>query len=219
MKTIINTVSILACGAALVAPSVANAEDAQDPYAWQEEGMQSGVGVSTILGGGVIGFTDQTVRDAVATDVAGSWNLRVALGSHTPIAFEAGYLGAAANIDTLTGAERHTLVGTTVEGALRFNVLPHEAWTPYGFAGVGYQRYDITGNLSLADSGMNESDNAIVFPLGAGLAYRDTSGLVIDVRGTFRPTTDNDLVLENMNSATYAPLHAWEASAGLGYEF
>jgi hypothetical protein len=91
---------------------------------------------------------------------------------------------------------------------------------------VGWQRYDVTGRtVSLSDSGMNPSDNSIEFPMGAGIGYRDPSGLVFDLRGTFRANTDQGLVLEpgaNPNSASsnnYAPMHTWEASAAVGAEF
>jgi len=85
---------------------------------------------------------------------------------------------------------------------------------------MGWQRYDTTGGtFRLSDTGMNESDNSIVFPMGAGIAYRDRSGLVLDLRGTFRTNTDYGLVLESGTSASYVPMHSWEASAAAGYEF
>ena len=68
------------------------------------------------------------------------------------------------------------------------------------------------------ESGMSDSDNLIQFPMGAGIAYRDAIGITLDVRGTFRAASDSELVLDPA-SGTYAPLHSWEASAALGYEF
>jgi opacity protein-like surface antigen len=181
--------------------------------------MESELGISTILGGGISGFTDKTMRDSVSSNVGGLWNLRVTLGSHTPLGLDVGYTGTAANIDALIGNQSGTLVGTTAEGALRYNVLPHFAWNPYVFAGIGWQRYDGTcGNFHLSDTGMNESDNSVVYPMGLGMSYRHTSGLVLDLRGTFRANTNAGLVLENAGSS-YAPMHTWEASAAAGYEF
>ena len=221
MKTI-TKLSILACGAALSAPGLSRADEAPSAtsYGWHESGLSSGFGVSTMLGGGLTGFTDKSMRNTMANEVGGLWDLRITLGSHTPLALDLGYVGTAAKINSLTGSKWGTLVGTTAEASLRWNILPHAAWNPYAFAGIGWQRYDVTGgSFQLADTGMNPSDNSIVFPMGAGLAFRDSSGLVVDLRGTFRANTSYGLVLENMTSNSYAPMHSWEASGAVGYEF
>jgi hypothetical protein len=192
-------------------------------YRWSEPMLQSGIGVSAILGGGVTGFTDKTMRNTTS-DIGGLWDLRVTIGSHLPLALDVSYLGSATNINGLPTGDKGTLIGTTVEGALRYNVMPHFAWTPYVFAGAGWQRYDVTQtSVTLSDSGMNSQDNLLEFPLGAGLAYR-MNGFVFDLRGTFRATTEADLVLKTPmvtapTSSDFAPMHTWEASAALGYEF
>ena len=191
-------------------------------YAWYEPDLPSGIGVSTILGGGVTGFTDQTMRNTTS-DVGGLWDLRVTIGSHLPLALDVSYLGSATNINGLPTGNRGTLIGTAVEGAVRFNFLPHFSFTPYAFGGVGWQRYDVTQtHVSLSDSGMNDHDNLLEFPVGGGFAYR-SSGFVLDLRGTYRIATDQNLVLTtptlNPTSNDFAPMHTWEASAALGYEF
>lgn len=194
-------------------------------YAWSEPELPSGIGISTILGGGVTGFTDKTMR-STTSDLGGLWDLRVAIGSHLPIALEIGYVGSATNINGLPSGNKGTLIGTTVEGAVRFNMLPHYVLTPYIFGGAGWQRYDVTQtSVSLSDSGMNSQDNLLEFPVGAGFAYR-SNGFVADVRGTFRFATDQNLVLNsptinltNPTSSDFAKMHTWEASAALGYEF
>ena len=193
-------------------------------YSWYEPSLPSTIGISTILGGGVTGFTDKTMR-STTSDLGGLWDLRVTLGSHLPLALDIGYVGSATNINGLPAGNKGTLIGTTVEGAIRWNVLPHFAWTPYVFAGMGWQRYDVTQtSVSLSDSGMNSQDNLLEFPMGAGIAWR-TNGFVADVRGTFRATTDQNLVLTNgattltPTSGDFAKMHSWEASAALGYEF
>jgi hypothetical protein len=196
--------------------------DSRYSYAWSDDLLPSRIGVSTILGGGVSGFTDSTMRGATA-DVGGLWDLRVTVGTHIPLGIELGYVGTATNLRGLPAGQNGTLVGTTFEGALRYNVLPHFPATPYLFAGIGWQRYDVTNaNVTLSDSGMNDMDNLLEFPMGAGMAYR-MSGFVFDVRGTFRATTEQNLVLERATtsptSEDFAPMHTWEASAALGYEF
>jgi hypothetical protein len=221
MNKLSTTVAVLA-GAGFGVPAVAHADDPADiySYAWHDSRMSSGIGVSTILGGGVTGFTDKTMRDSVTSDVGGLWGLHVLLGSHTPLGVDVSYVGTAANINSLIGTQRGTLIGTTAEAALRYNILPHFAWNPYAFAGVGWQRYDVTGGtFNLSDTGMNASDNSVVFPMGLGMAYRDPTGLVVDLHGTFRANTNQGLVLQSAGSTSYAPMHTWEASAAIGYEF
>lgn len=193
-------------------------------YAWRDDNLRSGIGVSTILGGGVVGFTEQTMRDTTS-DLGGLWNLRVTLGSHIPLGLDVAYVGSAMNVNGLPGGQNGTLIGTAVEGALRFNILPHNIVNPYVFAGVGWQRYDVTEtNVTLSDSGMNDTDDLVAFPLGGGLSYR-MGGFVGDLRGTYRPTTDQNLVLRggapigSPTSDDFVPLHTWEASAAIGVEF
>jgi len=195
-----------------------------DPYGygWYEPGLMSGVGVSAVLGGGVTGFTDRTMRNTTS-DLGGMWDLKITIGSHVPLALELGYMGSATNINGLPTGQKGTLIGTTAEAALRYNILPHYAWTPYVFGGVGWQRYDVTqATVSLSDGGMNDHDNLLEFPVGSGLAYR-MQGFVFDLRGTFRATTDNNLVLTtptlNPSSNNFAKMNSWEASAAIGYEF
>jgi len=212
---------------AVIAPTADDDDDYNVySYAWYEPRLSSGIGVSTILGGGVTGFTDRAMR-TTTSDVGGLWDLRVTIGSHLPIALVASYVGTATNINGLPNGNRGTLIGTTAEGAVQFNLLPHLAFTPYIFGGAGWQRYDVTQtHVSLSDSGMNSSDNLLEFPMGGGFAYR-SNGFVVDLRGTFRYTTDQNLVLSNPTlfsptvptSNDFVPMHTWEASAALGYEF
>jgi hypothetical protein len=219
----VNSTPIAAPSAAMV--DTAPTSDIEvDPlgYAWHDNRLSSGVGISAILGAGVVGFTDRTMRSTTA-DVGGLWDLRVTLGSHLPLALDVSYLGSATNINGLPTGQSGTLIGTTAEAALRYNILPHYTWNPYVFAGAGWQRYDVTNaQVSLADSGINNHDNLLEFPMGAGVAYR-TGGFVADVRGTFRATTDQNLVLTtpalSPTSNDFAAMHTWEASAALGYEF
>ncbi len=111
------------------------------------------------------------------------------------------------------------MIGTTAEGDLRWNILPHLRFDPYIFAGVGYQRYDIQNvQLAEADSGMRPTDNSVEIPMGLGASFRDPSGFILDVRGTYRQELDANLI-QNPNGNGFANLSWWEASASLGYEF
>jgi hypothetical protein len=209
-----------AAGLVLLGTGVAAADeydDYVDTWSWYEPGLPSGIGVGLQLGAGVGGFTDHNLRASTAGGVNGLWNFRLAFGTHVPIAFEAAYVGEASNLNAI-GAPNATLVGTTVEGDLRWNIMPHEFFTPYIFAGVGYQRYDVQNiQFQTADFGLRSSDNSMVIPMGLGLSYRDLSGFVVDARGTYRQSVGSNLVMDS--TAGNPSLSWWEASLNLGYEF
>jgi len=188
-------------------------------YAWSDPALMTGIGVGFSIGGGLTGFTDRTMRQTMSSNVGGLWDARLSLGTHVPIGIDISYLGTAANINTIAGASNGTLIGTTVEAALRYNILPHAPATPYVFAGAGWQRYDVRNmHFAQSDTGMAKNDNVAEFPMGVGFSLRDRSGFNADVRGTFRATTDSTLLLD-AGTNNYAALHSWEASAAIGYEY
>jgi hypothetical protein len=186
-------------------------------YAWSDPTLKTGIGVGASAGGGLGGFTDQGMRDLMSNRVAGLGGVRVSIGTQIPIGIELSYVGMAGHINTIDGLADGTLVGTTFEGVVRYNILPHNLVTPYVFAGLGWQHYGVWNvQFSRADTGLSSSDNVMSVPSGVGFMMHDKSGLSLDVRGTFRATTDSTLVLEP--TGQYAKLTSWEASAQLGYE-
>jgi len=190
-------------------------------YAWHEPSLRTGIGVAAILGGGVTGFTDKTMRSTTA-DVGGLWDLRVTIGSHLPLALDVSYVGTATDVGGMPSGQSATLIGTTTDAALRYNVLPHNTINPYVFAGAGWQHYDVNRSAGAPQlTGMADSDDLLEFPVGTGVSYR-RSGFVADLRGTFRAATEENLVVAPTtpgSNSNYAPMHTWEASAALGYEF
>jgi hypothetical protein len=226
---LVKTTSLLVVGGALLVGHAAAAdpdsvgyngyEEPNDfSYGWHDERLPTGIGVGFSLGGGLTGFTDQSVRNNLQNNVQGLWDARMSIGTHVPLGIDISYVGTASSLanPVQSGGSNGTLVGTAVEAALRWNILPHFAWDPYIFAGAGWQNYEVTGQ-SLAMPGMRSSDNSIEFPMGVGMAFRDTSGWLVDVRGTFRADPDSNLILTSNNN--FAEMHSWEASAALGYEF
>ena len=188
-------------------------------YADDGKDLMSRYGVIASVGGGVEGFTSKTMRDT--TSPAGLWDVRIEAGSQLPVSIEAAYVGTAATVDALRGTGSGTLVGSTVEGDVRANVISDSPLRPYAFLGVGWRRYDVTQvDFTVADAGMNDHDNVIEFPMGAGVDYR-YGALRADVRFTVRAVTDNNLVLNSVNAAAnnYAPMHTWGATARVGFEF
>ncbi|HET9991874.1 MAG TPA: outer membrane beta-barrel protein [Kofleriaceae bacterium] len=194
--------------AVIATPDVAHGEDAP---VWK------GNGIAAVAGGGVTGFTDKAVRDVVSSDVGGAWDLRVTLGSRRAVALDVSYLGMGANVRGPGDAASGVLEGTTFEAAARYNFLAGETWRPYAFFGIGWQHYGIRGaTFDLMDAGMRSHDNLLDLPVGAGLAYHHHSGLLLDVRATYRTTEYNGLVRDTPTA--YAAMNTWQLSAGIGYE-
>ncbi|HEX3763347.1 MAG TPA: hypothetical protein VHW23_31850 [Kofleriaceae bacterium] len=195
-------------------------------FDWHNPKLLSGIGVSTTLGGGVVQFTNGTMR-GTTSNIGGLWDLHITAGTHLPLALDLAYVGSATHIGGLPTGGTATLIGSAAEGTLRFNLLPNLVWTPYVFGGVGYQRYDVTGgNVSLSDSGMNSSDNLLSVPAGLGFVWRGDNGLVADIHGTYRFTWFQDTLLKNgapingtNSSDNFVKMNNWTASAAIGYEF
>ncbi len=59
-----------------------------DAYAWNEPRLQTGIGVGFIVGGGVAGFTDQSMRNALTSQVQGLWDARLSIGTHIPLGID-----------------------------------------------------------------------------------------------------------------------------------
>jgi hypothetical protein len=173
-------------------------------------------GVALSLGGGVQDFTNAEVRSL--TSVGGNWGLRLELGSLLPVSLELGYLGSAANIDSQFRRNRGTLVGTAVEGAIRGNLPTGTPLIPFAFAGLGWTNYTVTSTtFTRINDGINDGDNLLELPLGGGLAmhYR---GFDADVRFTYRPTINNNLIVNNADvlAPSYASMNTWSLGAQVG---
>jgi len=179
-------------------------------------------GISVTVGGGVSDFMEEDMRNT--TDTGGMWELRMIAGTRSLIALEAAYVGTAQAIDARFGPDTTaTLVGTGLEGAIRVNVLPMQDFTPYAFGGVGWKRYDVTGeDFTTSDVGIQDEDNQVEIPFGAGLAYR-YEGFLADARFTYRVATGEDMVLEattpTSTNEDALNMDNWQASARLGFEF
>jgi hypothetical protein len=170
-------------------------------------------GLGVAIGGGVNGFTDGDFNDFV--DVGGGWEGRLMLGTRTPVGFEAAYIGTANGLDTFGVEDDAILLSNGVEGLLRLN-LAQTAVRPYVVGGAAWKRYSVT-NTDVNTSNLEDNDNVVEFPVGAGLSY-SFNRFLADVRGTFRPAIDNDLlVTEELRDE--AELHTWQARANIGFEF
>ncbi|HUS31337.1 MAG TPA: outer membrane beta-barrel protein [Kofleriaceae bacterium] len=224
----------LACGLPTIVVGVASADDyyPTDPGVapprseslWRDPSVASGVGIGVDVGGGVTGFVGSRLRSTTSS-FGGAWSVRAAFGTHIPLALEVGYTGSATAINGQLGPETATLMGRTLESAIRYTVMPRARWSPYAFAGLGWQHYTINDrSFELSDTGIRTSDDLLVMPFGLGMGYR-VGAIVTDLRGTLRAARGANLVLDNAEVAlatgqgSYAPMHSWETSLNVGYEF
>ena len=224
------------CVAAMSSVGVALADDGNDGDSdsgfqqersesiWSDPGKLSRIGIGIDVGGGITGFVDSKVRNTTSM-VGGTWSARASFGTRIPLGLEVGYVGSATNITGQLGRAQATLLGTTLESTLRYNVFPRARLMPYVFAGLGYQRYRINDRtFQLSDTGIASHDQLLVVPSGVGAMYRFGS-IVADARATFRWAEGGNLVLETPQQSletatgTFAPMHTWDASVNLGYEF
>jgi len=192
------------------------------PAAAQDDPMETSgslldrYGVEVALGGGVEDFTNDTLRNTTTT--GGSWNVRVAVGTRTPLAFEGAYIGSAQSIDALGLDGDALLVGNGLEALARVN-LTETNIQPFAFAGLGWRRYSIT-NSNFNTSAVAETDDVLEIPFGVGVAakYR---GFVFDARGEVRLATQEDLMpaLNAEDPTEDADMHRWAVNANIGYGF
>jgi hypothetical protein len=180
-------------------------------------------GIAIAAGGGTSGFVNDEMRGA--TNVGGDWGVRLSVGTRSPLAFEGSYIGSAQSIDALGLSNDALLVGNGVQGALRLNATVDMAVQPFVFAGAAWRRYDLSADTNT--SALDDVDNVYEFPVGVGIAGR-YAGLMLDLRGEFRPTIGNNLMpelfasdepFENVGNDNFASMHRWGVNASIGYEF
>jgi hypothetical protein len=179
------------------------------------EGFFTRVGITIAAGGGVEGFTNDTLRGV--TEDGGNWNVRAALGTRALVAFEASYLGSAQSIDEIGLDHDAVLVGNGVQGLLRLNATTNHEVQPFVFAGVAWRHYDIT-NADFNLSEISGEDDVLEIPMGAGVAFK-YMGLVLDARGEYRPSTGEDMMPSLSSTTEIARMHRWGVNANIGYEF
>ncbi len=165
----------------------------------QPESILIRLGTALTMGGGVTGFTDEGARDYA--NVGGAWDLRLVVGTRRAVAVEAAYSGNAADINALGLDNSAALVSTGLEAAVRYNVLTG-SWQPYVVAGAGWRRYDLT-SADFNTSDVNNRDNVMEIPVGAGMSYRH-QGLVADLRATFRSAVGTDLINPHVAATRHA---------------
>jgi outer membrane protein OmpA-like peptidoglycan-associated protein len=178
-------------------------------------------GMAFTVGGGLVGFLDGEAREVGS--LGGAWEARLTVGTRSPLAFEAAYVGSAQGMDALGLDQGAVLLGTAVEGDLRVNFTTAFV-QPYLFGGIGFTRYDVV-NEDFNTSSVNDSERMGHIPLGGGLGFQ-WGGFLFDVRGTVRAAFSDDLLDEPANeddpldeSDTSTDLDTWSVAGRMGWEF
>lgn len=189
------------------------------------EAREYGLGISA--GGGASDWFDRQLRNV--TGLAGTWEVRGYVGLNKPLGMEVAYVGRASSIEPAFGPQlSSTLVGNGVEVAARVNIFHELVVQPYVIAGIGWTHFSVSNNVTLADFGMNDSDDILVIPLGGGASWKGPLNLLFDARFTFRPALGEDLVVAStptvngealLASGAFLDMDTWEASARVGYQF
>jgi hypothetical protein len=143
------------------------------------------------------------------------WDARLMFGSRLPIAIEGAYVGSVQNIDALGLSTDSLLVSNGVEGTLRIN-LTRMRVQPYLFGGVGWARYQLSNTATNTSSVLGRDDIGTV-PLGAGLSARLGTAFIVDARGTYRATFDDDLM--RAQALSNNTMQSWSAAGRIGFEF
>jgi hypothetical protein len=211
----VTTDATLQAAPAYTAPVPATAEES--PYSSIDR-----MGIGLAVGGGTSGFTNETLRNT--TDVGGDWDVRLTLGTRTPFAAEVSYIGSAQRVEALGLDSDAVLVGNGVQGALRLNAIPGGDVTPFLFAGAAWRHYNVT-NTEVNTSDVRDSDDVLEIPVGIGIAGH-VRGLLLDLRGEFRPSAFEDLVPASGDdgfvfdtSDPMATMNRWGVNASVGAEF
>lgn len=170
--------------------------------------LVTALGMSASLGGSVNAFTGSTARNF--TDTGGGWNARLTVGTRSFLAGEVAYVGTIQDVEAFGLDSGAQLLSNGGELLARVNLLPGMV-QPYVIGGGAYVNYNIV-NDDFNTSSLEGSDNVFQFPVGAGVAFR-YEGLVIDGRGTFRPTVEEDMFGDG------AAMESWSANLSGGIEF
>lgn len=177
---------------------------ARDPY-----------GIQLMLGGGVTNSLDSGTEDFV--ELGGAWDARVAFMNRNLLGFEAAYVGSLQQADALGLDDNAQLMGNGVEGNLRLNLFRGAPIRPYVFAGLGWTHYSMT-NTDVTTSLVDEDDDVLHVPAGAGVGFHLYRGVTLDVRGTLRAAFDDEM-FDRAALDDDSGLENWATSAALGFEF
>lgn len=174
------------------------------------------VGLQLMVGAGVMNQLDDETEEL--TELGGTWDARVAFFNHNLIGFEAAYVGSVQEVDALGLDDNAVLMGNGAEADLRINFVRHGMVRPYAFGGLGWTHYDLT-NTDTANAAVEDNDDVLHIPAGAGVGFHLGRGVTLDVRGTLRAALEDEVFEPMSPEDDEMGLENWSTSAQLGFEF
>lgn len=163
------------------------------------------------VGGGVDDFANGAQRRA--TDIGGSWNARLTIGTRSWIAGEISYIGSAQTVNRGPFFGNETLFGNGAQGDLRLNITgPLFNLQPFVFGGGAWRHYSTSGGNSISND---------VWEVPAGLGFAGyIADLMIDVRGEYRFSQDSTSLSRELGLDTNGSSFArWGVNGNIGYVF
>jgi hypothetical protein len=163
------------------------------------------------VGGGVDDFARSNARRQ--TNIGGSWNARVTLGAHSYVAAELSYIGSAQTLK-MFGSDQ-TLYGNGAQGAVRLNLLPDLAVTPFAYGGAAWRYYSTSGGTF-----GNTHDDKLEVPVGGGIAAY-VADMMFDVRGEYRIAPNDEHISGNATGveALSGNFDRWGVTGNVGAVF
>jgi outer membrane protein OmpA-like peptidoglycan-associated protein len=176
----------------------------------------SRIGIEAAVGAGATGFVENGARNT--TDIGSEWNARLTFGSRSYLAVEAAYIGSIQGINALGLSTDARLLGNGAEGTLRIN-FTRARIQPYVFGGAGWTHYQLN-NTPTVTTDIRRTDDIGTVPLGGGISARVGRGFLIDVRGGYKYTFNEDLLNTAMAATGQnSRLDSWNVGGRLGWEF
>lgn len=93
---------------------------------------------------------------------------------------------------SLSGDEYLSDVGLA-DVRLQYSLLPTESWSPFAYAGAGVLRYDWAQQAQSRTDDAEPIGWSVVIPVGAGIRYKLTDRLALDLNGGYNFTTRDDI--------------------------
>jgi hypothetical protein len=175
--------------------------------------------VSLTAGGGVMDFGRPQYRRP--TSLGGHWDLRLMVGTRSPIAVEIGYVGSFQRARGLAGP-RAALLGSSVEvlGRINFSRWRVQPFIAGGGAWMNYRLYP-SGEDLLRFRDFNRSVNGVAIPAAGGITFYMGTHAVLELRFTYRFVPQRAIGRENLDLLPRSNQRAdsWTAGLRVGYAF
>lgn len=165
------------------------------------------------IGGGVSDFTGGLEDE---TDPGAAWDVRAIFGTHSPLAFEAAYVGALNDLNTTNNQDANLLL-TGGEAMLRLNLTTADI-QPFVAAGAGIHNYSVV-DVDDVDADVDNDEfgdsTDIAIPVAGGVQAYINDRVTVGGRVTYRYIFDDEIRADD----DAADMQNWAATARLGVAF